>query len=186
MCTESLHINGRYASIFDLLNRCLAMLCHPRYTAPSLRLFVPNSLTLHFFRGLCLQQLWPVSSFFLWLGFFRDDHSITTTSAPSSRPDRPERLADKLSFSPIYCNHPKHSSLIFHSTQSSSVFCHSVSLFLCLWGPVLLHYQLPFYLQFLFTFRRGSTPPQVPLHDSSYPAGSPSARFTISSREVFQ
>jgi hypothetical protein len=32
VCTEPLHSNGRYTSIFALLSRCLEMLCHPRYS----------------------------------------------------------------------------------------------------------------------------------------------------------
>jgi hypothetical protein len=39
-----MHSNGRYPSIVALLGRYLAMLRHPRYTSPSLRPFVPNSL----------------------------------------------------------------------------------------------------------------------------------------------
>jgi hypothetical protein len=34
------------------------------------------------------------------------------------RPARPERFADMFSFSPVYCNHPKPSSLLFLSTRS--------------------------------------------------------------------
>jgi hypothetical protein len=65
------------------------------HTAPFLRLFVPNSLTVHhrrFLPRLYLQRL------FLWLGvsFLPVVRFPTATFTPSLRPARPERLTTRV------------------------------------------------------------------------------------------
>jgi hypothetical protein len=110
--------------------------CH---TAPSLRLFVSNSLTVYHRSLLSELPARDVTS----LGcsgfppFFRGVRSPTTTTAPSLRALVPSGTLIRLS--------------------------------LYRWGPVLLRYWLPFYSPFLFPFRRGSTFAQGPIPRSSFP-----------------
>jgi hypothetical protein len=80
-----------------------ALTCH---TTPSLRLFVPNSLTVYhhsFISGGCAFNVFlqVVISVSLCSGC-----SLTATTAPSLRPARPERFPYKVPVSPDSHHHP--------------------------------------------------------------------------------
>jgi hypothetical protein len=87
-----------------------------RHIAPSLRLFVPNSLTVcHPFEG-CLSM---VSS--LWIGVPCGGHSSTAITAPFSKYARPEQLHGKSQSVPKYLVICSCGDRCFYITVSCSV-----------------------------------------------------------------
>jgi hypothetical protein len=108
-----------YCTMLGLLDQfCTKCTCFPsrgplpsntRHTAPSLRLFVPNSLTMH--RRSLSSEGCVVTSLSCRCSGFRVVHFPTATSAPSLRPARPEQLRVGIPVSS--CSH-------HHSEVSSS------------------------------------------------------------------
>jgi hypothetical protein len=106
--------------------------------------------TPHCPRGLCLQDLWSVSPFFLLFGFFRGDQSPTATSAPSLRPIRLERFPDKFSVSRVYHSHPMLSFVLSHTTVEAVI--HGVA------GPPIYPAHTPCKISFFFFVLEGVDP----------------------------
>jgi hypothetical protein len=126
-----------------------------RHIAPSLRLFVPNSLTV------CLLLFFPRSR--PPCGSVScGDCTATAPTAPSLRAARPERLTADVPVNPDVITIPVFNFLPpFLSLYLSLSLCDRSSTF-----PALLTLSVRFSLQ---PFRRGPTPPQCPVLDAPHP-----------------
>jgi hypothetical protein len=116
----------------------------PRHTAPFLRLFIPNSLTVHC-RSFSLKAL-PAACSFCPATSCSDYSLAVTSSAPFLGLFVPNN-------SMVQCRYH------FHSSHSSIINSLSLGRLVLLCYRFLQHG--PF---FLFPFLRGPTPPQCPIH----------------------
>jgi hypothetical protein len=155
----------------NMLTEPLPISGHIRHIVPSLRLLVPNSLSV------CHRSFFSVVSardVFLWLGFSCCDYSPAATSAPSLRTFVPSGSLIRFESIQVHHHHPQFFSAPTVEPKLSrlagSSYANAASRFFFRFGERPTPPQRPVPC---FSLRKGPTPPQGPVSHLPQSAGHP-------------